>query len=270
MTKDRVPIPPEISAEVMFASAQTCCVCTEPGKPIQIHHIDDVPSNNDPDNLAVVCLHCHNDTQVSGGFGRKLTPLLVRKHRAEWLARVAQRRAAADAAAIERMTGTTVPVMVPPPPVQATGVQKQEYSDARQDGILVYVELLPSIHNELRQKLKDGMGGTTASMRQATYDYIEALQRLMAELAAFYAPGSFGEDPRKFFSEMTASRFLWHRAHSEPDGPGTGGTIVNVTCSGNVADDLETMIEDMVQSLVGYDSRFNRSRWSSLWHRHVR
>jgi hypothetical protein len=91
----------------------------------------------------------------------------------------------------------------------------------------------------------------------------------MVDLAVFYVPGTFGEDPRKFFSEMTATRFRWHRAHSEPHGPGTGGTIVNVTCGGSVADDLEDMIEDMVQSLVGYDDRFDRHSWSALW-RHGR
>ena len=267
MTKDRLAIPSEISADVMFTSSQTCCVCTEPGKPVQIHHIDEDPSNNDPDNLAVMCLHCHNETQISGGFGRKLNAPLVRRHRDEWLGRVAQRRAAADVAAVERMAGVLAPA-APPPPVQATAVQKQEYSDARQNAILAYVESLPDTRTALWQRAKASMdSGTTIAMVNATYEYIEALQGLMAQLAAFYAPGTFGEDPRRFFSEMTAAHFRWHRAHSEPDGPGTGGTIVNVTCCGAVGSDLEEMIEDMARSLVGYDDRFNHSRWSLLWHR---
>jgi hypothetical protein len=259
VTKDRISIPSDLAAEAMFASAQTCCVCTEPGKPVQIHHIDDDPSNNDPDNLAVMCLHCHDQTQVSGGFGRKLRAPLVRKHRTEWLARVAQRRAAADAAAIERMTGPIAPM--PSPPVQPTGAQKQAYSDAQQNFVLAYAESLLRVRNDLKQTLTDNMGTTTASMRQATHDYIEGLQRLLVELAVFYPPGTFGEDPRKFFSEMTAARFLWHRAHLEPRGPGTGGTIVNVISGGSVADDLEDMLEDMVRSLLGDDDRFDPHSW---------
>ncbi len=63
----------------MFASDSTCCVCRERGKAVQVHHIDEDPSNNTPANLAVLCLECHNQTQVSGGFGRKLTDTLVIK-----------------------------------------------------------------------------------------------------------------------------------------------------------------------------------------------
>jgi HNH endonuclease len=68
----RTPIPENIAAEVLFRHNRTCCICNEPGKAIQIHHIDGNPSNNSASNLAVVCFDCHNDTQVSGGFGRKL------------------------------------------------------------------------------------------------------------------------------------------------------------------------------------------------------
>jgi hypothetical protein len=44
--KDRTRIPDDIAADVMFAHDRTCCVCNETGKPVQIHQIDDNPSNN--------------------------------------------------------------------------------------------------------------------------------------------------------------------------------------------------------------------------------
>ena len=93
----------------------------------------------------------------------------------------------------------------------------------------------------------------------------DALQGLLVTLAGLYPRGSFGEDPHRLFSEVIASRFRWHRAHSEPDGPGTGGTIVNVVCSGNVVEDVEKMVENMAQSLVGYDDRFDWRAWPSRW-----
>lgn len=56
-----------------------------------------------------------------------------------------------------------------------------------------------------------------------------------------------------------------HRAQAEPHGPGTGGTIVSVTCSGNVMADVNRMVEDMVMSLVGYNDQFDWKGWPLRW-----
>src|SRR5215207_522045 len=93
MTPRRTKIPSDLAADVMFAADRTCCVCHEPRRSVHIHHLDEDHSNNDPDNLAVVCLQCHDDTQLSGGFGRKLNANLVRRYRDDWYASVAARRA---------------------------------------------------------------------------------------------------------------------------------------------------------------------------------
>lgn len=89
--KQRITIPEEISAEVIFASDNTCCVCHTPG-PTQIHHIDENPANNDIDNLALLCLTCHDKTQVRGGFAKHLTAPVVRRYRNEWVKTVRERR----------------------------------------------------------------------------------------------------------------------------------------------------------------------------------
>jgi len=44
--KQRIEIPQEVAARVLFLSDRTCCVCRIPRKAIQIHHIDDDPSNS--------------------------------------------------------------------------------------------------------------------------------------------------------------------------------------------------------------------------------
>lgn len=91
--KNRVPIPQEISNEAMFLSDNTCCICREPRKAVQTHHIDEDPSNsNDLDNLAVLCLQCHDQTMHKGGFGRKLNSGLVIKYRDSWYDCVKQKR----------------------------------------------------------------------------------------------------------------------------------------------------------------------------------
>lgn len=84
MSKERIPITPELAAEVMFASDRTCCVCRLEKHKVQIHHIDENPSNNALENLAVICLHCHSDAHTTGAFVRNLTPELLRLYNSSW------------------------------------------------------------------------------------------------------------------------------------------------------------------------------------------
>lgn len=84
MAKDRVPIPDDLAAEVMFASDRKCCVCRLEKHKVQIHHIDEDPSNNTFENLAVICLHCHSDAHTTGAFVRNLTPELIQLYNSSW------------------------------------------------------------------------------------------------------------------------------------------------------------------------------------------
>jgi hypothetical protein len=255
---NRTPISVELASDVMFMADRTVCVCRERGKTIQIHHIDENPSNSIFENLAVLCLECHNDTQIKGGFGRKLNSDLVIKYHNEWLERVKRRRDEADQTAISKaglLTGLP------------TRIDSIAHSEERSNTILDYVNSLPALRNELRSKAQlEWDSGVTARMVSATYEYVAKLQGVLIRLASFYPKGNFGgDDPHKFFSELIASRYAWHRSHAEPYGPGTGGTIVNGTTSGHVAKDVEEMVEDMAQSLIGYDDRFEWREWPKLW-----
>ena len=258
MTKNRVPISADQAAEAMFASDRTCCVCNERGKTVQIHHVDDDPSNNGTENLAVLCLECHNDTQTKGGFGRRLNSDLVIKYRNEWLLRVSKRRDEADSLAVSKVSGVK------------SRIQQTEtipYSDERSNILLEYVNSLPALRKLLRQKVKlEWDSGVTSRVVIASYEYVDVLQGILVTLASFYPSRNFGGgDPHKFFSELISSRYAWHRSHAEPHGFGTGGTIVNVITSKHVVSDVEKMVEDMAQSLVGYDDRFNWREWPKCW-----
>jgi hypothetical protein len=90
--KQRVEIPPDTAAEVLFLADRTCCVCRQRGKPVQIHHIDGDSSNSVGDNLAVLCFDCHRETQIRGGFDRKLDAAQVRLYKEDWNNRVEQKR----------------------------------------------------------------------------------------------------------------------------------------------------------------------------------
>jgi tetratricopeptide (TPR) repeat protein len=92
--KQREPIPPELAARVLFLADRICCVCRVPGKPVQIHHIDEITNNNTLKNLAVLCFDCHRETQIRGGFDRKLDAEQVTLYRDNWNEIVAMNRAA--------------------------------------------------------------------------------------------------------------------------------------------------------------------------------
>lgn len=98
MAKKRTDIPLHIAARVLFLSNRTCCVCRAEGKPVQIHHVDDNPSNHAPANLAVLCFDCHRETQLKGGFDRKLDSDQVVLFREDWHALVSQSRTATNQA----------------------------------------------------------------------------------------------------------------------------------------------------------------------------
>ena len=256
--KKRISIPDDIAADVMHAADRTCCVCNKRGLPFQIHHIDEDPSNNARENLAVLCLLCHDETMVSGGFGRKLKFEVVVRYRDDWNNRVAKRRAEADRQAIEQA------------PLSLQRAQQSNealYDDERANAILEYVKSLPSLRQHLVARAQpEWDSGVTARMVEASYGYIDALQGILVTMAAFFPKGHFGDDdPHRCFSEIVSSRFAWHRSIAEPDGPGTGGTIIHVTTSDGVTTDVEKMVEDMAMSLVGYDDRFDWRGWPSLW-----
>jgi hypothetical protein len=97
MAKQRTPVPKEIAARVLFEHDRTCCVCRHRGKPVQIHHLNEDPSSHSLDNLAVLCFDCHRETQIRGGFDRKLDADQVRLFREDWLRLVRRQRSADEA-----------------------------------------------------------------------------------------------------------------------------------------------------------------------------
>jgi len=83
-SRHRSEIPAEIAARVLFRSHRTCCVCRVSQKQVQIHHVDDDPSNGSEQNFAVLCFDCHGQTQIKGGFGRRLNAEQIVLYRDDW------------------------------------------------------------------------------------------------------------------------------------------------------------------------------------------
>jgi hypothetical protein len=213
----RIPIPEDTAAEVLFQHDHTCCICQERGRHVQIHHIDEDPTNNDPMNLAVCCTECHNDTMIRGGFGRKLGAQEVRVYRNDWVRRVAERRRRADQLLLEKQVGIQGDTV-------AGATEWQPPSDM---ALYTFVDSIPGIMKkayELAQPEWDK--GATGTVTNATYAVIDVVQQVWVQLAAWYPPNHFGKPATQYFSELLASRFEFRRALMEPEGPRTAGTMI--------------------------------------------
>jgi len=260
MKKFRIQIPSDIVAEVLFRSDNTCCICRERGKTVQIHHIDENPTNNAPENLSVLCLECHNKTQIKGGFGRRFNASLVVKYRDDWIERVKLRRDLADKAAIKKQVGKeTLSEQVE----KFIGMSVKHTEP--KEPLLKYINSLPcfkvALLHQVQQKWDTGV---TAIMVQANYDYIDSLTGILIALANYYSPKQFGsQTPQEYFSDVIASKFQWYRTILEPHGP--RGTIINIICGRNVLEDTERMVEDMVRALAGDNDEFDWENWSKRW-----
>ena len=111
--------------------------------------------------------------------------------------------------------------------------------------------------------------GITSEMNQGNYDMIDFYEEVLIELATFYPKNHFdGKSPKKYFNELISSRFLWHRLVLEPQGVGTGGTIISTITGGNVMEDLKRMIVDMVNALLlpyEIEEKIDLNRWREEW-----
>ncbi len=288
MRKQRIPIPDEAAAEVLFLSDRMCCVCHERGSSLQVHHIDEDPSNNDIGNLAVLCLECHAKTQTKGGFGRKLDQHQILAYRENWYKRIKNIRDMADLISSMKSAGAESKLEsvirmffshaeFDPPQLEswfrgsrhgifgkATGAPvMQTDSD-----MISYINSLPEIRQKVYEEVRPRWdSGVTSEMLQASYDLIHILEQMLVRLASRYPEDHFGnQGAANYMNSVIASRFEWHRAHMEPDGAGTGGTIVGEMASGYVISDVEDMIGHMVFSLTVLQMlEFDYDQWEARW-----
>jgi hypothetical protein len=255
VTKDRIPIPKEIAADVLIAHYRTCCVCQERGKRVQIHHIDDDPSNNDPSNLAVLCLDCHDETQIRGGFARSLDADQVMKFRDEWVKRVAETKKKADEILLQKQVG-----------IIATATNTGAW---RQSGLLEMTVYLESIPDTMQKAYNFAQAewnkGNTASVTQATYQVTALAERLWIGLSTWYRPNHFNDsDAEKYVSEYITERYNLRHALMEPEGPGTGGSMMRPMIAYGVLLDVQQLIVLIVRMMVGFSelaTKINLDEW---------
>lgn len=108
--------------------------------------------------------------------------------------------------------------------------------------------------------------GVTIEMRKATYDVVDFYEIIWLKLAEFYPVKQFGKGgAAAHIKSYIRERYKFHWAKHEPDGPGTGGTIVGVLTGGDVMEDLDRLIVETATAVVGYRDDFDFKTWHVRW-----
>jgi len=106
--------------------------------------------------------------------------------------------------------------------------------------------------------------GVNSRMKIATGELVDFAQRVLVYLANWFPPDHFdGKDAEVYFEEFIAGRYLYHRAVNEPNGPGTGGTIVGLLAASGALGDVLKAISDLVA--VQAPGQFDFSEWHERW-----
>lgn len=266
--KIRTIIPDGIAAELLFLSDRTCCICNIRGKRVQIHHIDGDPNNNIIDNLSVLCFDCHDQTLISGGFGRKLDSNQINKYRNDWIERVKIRKAKADEfASLQAVTGMMETSLVIDGPIDDSLNYKTNVDPTLLEKYLN--EILKVHQAQMISEVGNWNSGTTAIMNQGNYDMVDFYEEVLIELATFYPKRHFNNpSPKEYFNKLISSKFLWYRLAMEPRGIGTGGTIISTMVGSYVMNDLKNMIVEMVNTLhfvYELDKQIVINEWKKEW-----
>lgn len=257
MAKKRVPISDEMVAAVSYAHNHTCCVCTEEGRPIAIHHLDGDPANNSFENLAVLCLDDHARAHTEGGFHRHLNSTTIAHYRQEWITRVARRRSAADEIAIAKAVLREMPT-------------EDELSDAEWEmpsmaALFAYINHLPgALAAAYEAEQEEFDSGVTVRMIQGAARIADVLEQIWLHLAKWYPPSHFGKDAGQYISDLRSERARFHWAVSEVGGQDQG-TMVRPMVMMSVVASLEDCVETTVMALIRFEETIDASDWSRRW-----
>ena len=163
----------------------------ERGKEVQIHHIDENNENSeDVNNLAALCFDCHNDTQIRGGFGRKLNAAQIIEYRDDWVRRVADIRRGADELLMQKQVGIID---------AATMAQVGDWEPPSALELTAYIDSIPdTMRRAYALAQPEWDTGTNSSVMQATYQVIQSCRPFMdwinrvVPAEAFWQPGCEG------------------------------------------------------------------------------
>lgn len=81
--KKRIPIPKNDIAIVLSKNRHTCCIC-HVSKNVQTHHLDGDTTNNIENNIAIVCINCHDNIHKKGKMSRNYLKEEIEIYKKDW------------------------------------------------------------------------------------------------------------------------------------------------------------------------------------------
>lgn len=161
----------------------------------------------------------------------------------------------------------TVPVASLPVTEPSPGKGRPPSRYLNQPHQLRFIESLPELKKVAYKNAQRGWDtGITADVRLASYEVINFLADIWVNLADFYPERQFeGKTARKFIEDYVKSRYMYHWAKHEPEGPGSRGTIAGVLVGGNVIGDLDRMVVDVVGTLALDAEAIDFEAWKAAW-----
>jgi hypothetical protein len=260
--KSRIKINVDLRDQMLFESNRICCICTEQGKDVQIHHIDENSANNDYDNLVVICLDCHSKVHQKGGFGRNWTVGQLQQYKIEWIERVENRKREADKlASLQSVTG-----------IQNFQSQLDElnYKDINDPILSTYLEKILIIHTAQKTIAQmDFDTGYVIDTAQACDKLVDFYESILVELSTFYPKGHFqNKHPRIFFSEQIAARNIFQAYAARPEENGFIPSMHRQFISYRFMRDVRMMVRDIAKSLVEMSGMLmpdEGSTWEKSW-----
>lgn len=137
---------------------------------------------------------------------------------------------------------------------------------SRQDAE-TYIKQLPRLLREVYQIDKPFLkGSTSADMNKGGHNIIDALTDMWVHLAGLFPDNHFNGMPSKdYIADYLKLRASWHAALAEPDGPGTGGTIVGQIVAGGLMDDLQNAISETALAIIPHTETLHPDQWLAAW-----
>ena len=261
MSKQRKKIPKQTEITLLDICDHTCCVCRE-SQEIQIHHINKDSQDNNIENLAVLCLNCHDKAEKTGGLSRNFSPEYITKRREEWIAICEERKEKHVKRKNEK--DNKKPANLEPQDIFSQG---QPLTTLQ----IAIINSLPKIKAGLlvkrNKQLSEAVTMSTIDMVNAYTAYNESLKSILIMVADFCDPRHFeDQSPKEFFEEIisTRRRFFSLISHHHPDSPYMWGRMHREIYHTLCGEDINNLIENLISTFL-LENDFDYKHWKKSW-----
>jgi len=261
MSKQRKKIPERTEITLLDICDHTCCVCRE-SQEIQIHHINKDSQDNNIENLAPLCLICHDKAEKTGGLSRNFSPKYITKRREEWIAMCEERKEKHVKRKNEK--DNKKPANLEPQDIFSQGQPLTQLQIAT-------INALPRIKTELlvkrNKQLSEAITTTTIDMVNAYTEYEKSLKSILIMVADFCDPRHFiDQSPKEFFEEIisTQSKFFSLISHFHLDPPYMWGRIRREIYHDFCGDYIDNCIKQVIRTFL-LENDFDYKHWEKSW-----